>query len=284
MLGTTSRFGRLRPLGSADGPAVLKLLDSDPVQNVFIGARVHAVGLDPWRLGAEVWGYEVGGRLEAFCHSGANLVPVAAGPAAVQAFATRALQMPRRCSSIVGPEAAVDALWRRLEPSWGPARDVRRAQPVLVTSAPPAVAPDPLVRRVRPDEVDLLMPASIAMFTEEVGISPLADGGSSLYRARVAELVEQGRAFARFEDGRVVFKAEVGAVTPHAGQVQGVWVAPDRRGEGLSVGGMATVVAQTLERIAPLVTLYVNDYNAPARAAYRRVGFREVGTCMTVLF
>ena len=284
MLGTTSRSGRLRQLGAGDAPAALKLLDSDPVQNVFIASRVHAVGLDPWRLGAELWGYEVGGRLEAFCHSGANLVPVAAGPAAVAAFAARALQAPRRCSSIVGPTGSVGELWRLLEPSWGPARDVRRGQPVMVTSATPPVAPDPLVRRVRPDEVDLLLPASIAMFTEEVGVSPLADGAASLYRARVAELVEQGRAFARVEDGRVVFKAEIGAVTPHAGQVQGVWVAPDRRGEGLSVGGMAAVVTQALERIAPLVTLYVNDYNAPARAAYRRVGFREVGTCMTVLF
>jgi uncharacterized protein len=30
--------------------------------------------------------------------------------------------------------------------------------------------------------------------------------------------------------------------------------------------------------------LYVNDFNAPARAAYRRVGFGEVGTFMSVLF
>jgi uncharacterized protein len=32
------------------------------------------------------------------------------------------------------------------------------------------------------------------------------------------------------------------------------------------------------------VTLYVNDYNAPARAAYRRAGFIEAGTFMSVLF
>ncbi|MQA17833.1 MAG: GNAT family N-acetyltransferase, partial [Pseudonocardiaceae bacterium] len=117
-----------------------------------------------------------------------------------------------------------------------------------------------------------------------VGVPPTGSDGGAQYRARVAELVRSGRAFARFEDGEVVFKAEVGAVTPHACQVQGVWVRPDRRGNGLSVTGMAAVVDQALRVIAPAVSLYVNDYNAAARSAYRRVGFREVGTFATVLF
>jgi predicted GNAT family acetyltransferase len=122
------------------------------------------------------------------------------------------------------------------------------------------------------------------MFTEEVGVSPeLGDGGAS-YRARVAELVRSGRSFVRVEDGRVVFKAEIGAVSRAACQVQGVWVAPDRRGEGLSVTGMAAVVRASLAEIAPVVSLYVNDFNAPALAAYRRVGFEQVGTFATVLF
>ena len=33
-----------------------------------------------------------------------------------------------------------------------------------------------------------------------------------------------------------------------------------------------------------VVSLYVNDYNVRALAAYRRVGFREVGAFATVLF
>jgi predicted GNAT family acetyltransferase len=38
------------------------------------------------------------------------------------------------------------------------------------------------------------------------------------------------------------------------------------------------------QRHATVTSLYVNDYNARARAAYERVGFRPVGTFATVLF
>ncbi|MFD6418899.1 GNAT family N-acetyltransferase [Streptomyces sp. NPDC060194] len=274
-----------RVLGPSDLDAALAILRREPVANAFVTTRVLAAGLDPWRLGGEMWGWYAGGRLESLCYAGANLVPVCAGPDAVRAFADRARRNGRRCSSIVGPAESTARLWRLLEPAWGPARDVRAHQPLMVADRAPAdLTPDPLVRRVRKDEMEVIMPACVAMFTEEVGISPLAGDGGLLYQARVAELVSTGRSFARIEDGRVVFKAEIGAATPDACQIQGVWVAPEHRGRGLSETGMAAVLAHALADVAPLVSLYVNDYNAPARAAYRRVGFREVGAFMSVLF
>ena len=128
------------------------------------------------------------------------------------------------------------------------------------------------------------MPASVAMFTEEIGVSPLSGDGGALYRARVRELVGQGRAYARIEDGVVLFKAEVGAATAGVCQVQGVWVHPSLRGRGLSAPGTAAVVVLARAQLAPVVSLYVNDYNVAARRAYDRVGFRQVGAFTSVLF
>jgi uncharacterized protein len=56
------------------------------------------------------------------------------------------------------------------------------------------------------------------------------------------------------------------------------------RNRGYASRGMAAVVAIARHSLAPVVSLYVNDFNAPARAAYQRVGFRQVGTFMSVLF
>lgn len=281
MLGTSTA---VRTLGPADRDAAVRLLDRAPYLDVFVASRVHHSGLTPSRMGGELWGYYEDDALRSLCYAGANLVPVAATGRAARIFADLAIRRGRKCSSIVGPADAVLTMWDLLRPEWGPAREVRACQPVMAMSTMPAVTPDPRVRRVTTAEIEVLLPAAVAMFTEEVGVAPTGADGGAFYRARLTELVRAGRAFARIDDGQIVFKAEIGAVTPYACQVQGVWVRPDRRGQGLSVGGMAAVATHALREIAPAVSLYVNDFNVAAREAYRRVGFSEVGQFATVMF
>ncbi|MCP2169666.1 hypothetical protein LX83_006552 [Goodfellowiella coeruleoviolacea] len=275
-------------LDDRDLPEVLGVLHADPVAACMVAARVETAGLDPWRLGGQVWscGHRSlrGGKLDGLCFVGPNLIPLRGNRVALRCFAERALRRGRICSSLVGPAEQVLGLWEELRPEWGPARDVRADQPLMAMADPPELAPDPLVRPVRPEELDRYLPAAVAMFIEEVGIDPRADDGGASYRARVAELIAGGRAFARFEDGDVVFKAEIGALSAQVGQIQGVWVRPDRRGHGLGTSGTAAVVDRLVRGMNRTASLYVNSYNAPARAAYQRVGLRQVGRYATVLF
>ena len=81
-----------------------------------------------------------------------------------------------------------------------------------------------------------------------------------------------------------MFKAEIGAVSATTCQVQGVWVDPAHRGQGLSEAGMAAVVRLARMDVAPVVSLYVNDFNTAARKCYASVGFREHGEFATILF
>ncbi len=247
----------------------------------MVAARVETAGLDPWRLGGELWA--VGSKLDGLCFSGANLVPLRGERSALRSFADRARRHGRGCSSVVGRAELVLPLWDELAEHWAPAREVRADQPLMVLPGPPAVLPDPRVRQVRIGELDRYLPAAVAMFTEEVGIDPrLGDGGAG-YRARVAELVSAGRAFARFDGAEVVFKAEVGALSAQVGQIQGVWVHPARRGRGMGTAGTAALV-QHLGRLGRVSSLYVNGFNHAARAAYTRVGFRQVASFATILF
>ena len=276
----------VRPLGRSDQADFLGLTGRAPVVNVFAEYRARMTMLEPRWLGGQVWGLHEDQRLVAGCHLGANLVPVGCDEETVLAFARVALSRTRETATIVGPHAAVAALWQEVGHRWGsPPREVRWQQPHLEIDTPPLVEPDPAVRRARPDDVERLYPACVAMYTEEVGVSPEAGGGREHYLARVRQLVAKGWSFARFdEDGEVVFKAEVACATPYAAQVQGVWVRPDHRGRDLAKHGMAAVVTEVQRDIAPVVSLYVNEWNEAARGAYERVGLRETARFSTIMF
>lgn len=276
----------VRQLTDADRALAERIFNADPIAAAQVAERVAARGLS-WRCDGRLFGYgshSGQGGLEALLWCGGQVTPLAADRQAQAAFADLIAGWPRVCASIVGPAEGVLGLWDRLRPAWGPARTVREEQPLLRLDRVPATPADPHVRPIRSDEVDVLFPASVAMYTEEVGVSPMGEDNGRGYRARVAELVKSGRAYGRIIDGTVVFKAELAVVTRATVQVQGVWVHPQWRGQGLATGGMASVVGAALRRFAPTISLYVNGFNVPARRLYERLGFRRVGTFATVLF
>jgi len=263
-----------------DAAAVNRVCDADPVGSCMVAARVADHGIDPVAIGGELWTRRHAD--ESLCYAGANLIPLRGAGVDLNAFADKAMSAARRCSSIVGRTEFVLPMWDRLQATWGPARDVRDNQPLLALAGPPACAIDSAVRRVRVDELDAYLVAAVDMFIGEVGVDPrLGDGGRG-YRRRVAGLIAAGRAWARFEHGEVIFKAEVGSESPAVGQIQGVWVHPERRGHGLGTAGTAALASAVVAggRIA---SLYVNGFNAVARASYAKVGFSQVGTFATVL-
>ncbi len=272
----------VRALTTADRDQALEVCARDTRTNVFVAARIleGALATSPGAL----LGYAGDSGLRAICWASANLVPVGCDVEALAAFAAKLRRWRRQCSSVFGPAEMVLPLWEHLRPTWGEPRAVRRYQPVLAIAGKPSagVPTDARVRRARFSEVDLVTPAAAAMFTEEIGYPPYW-GSRVVYRQGIASLIRQGHTFVRVDDGEVVFKADVGSVALGVAQIQGVWVAPRWRGQGLAVPAMAAVVEQVRAEIAEVVTLYVNDFNVPARATYARVGFTEIGSFATVL-
>jgi len=282
--GRSTTPGRVTVLSNNDLGRVWHLLDRDPVQNLFVASRVRQGGLNPATLGCEVWGYEVDDELTALLHVGSNLVPVEADEEALGAFVER-LGPRRRCASLMGPSITTMRLFQLLRDRWSGQwehpRDIRPHQPMLAIDREPDVPGDPRVHRVGPEAFAAYFDAAVRMYTEEVGVSPLSGGRG--YEQYVRSLVTNGRAFGIIEDARVLFKSDIGSADRRHCQIQGVWLEPSLRGQGLSVPAMAEVVR--LARLEfPVVTLYVNDFNTPARALYARVGFEHAAEFATVLY
>jgi len=275
----------IRALDAHSIDLVKILIEQDPVRHCFLAARLEQTKQSKFRPSyPDLLGYFDDGNLKSVLMTGANIVPVNTSLIARQEFATVLNRSGRRSSSIVGPAEEVLDLWSRVSASWGPAREVRGNQPVLSMRSNSSVEIDHDVRYSNLSDLEDLVPACIAMFTEEVGISPTINGGGNAYRNRISELVSSRRSFVKYLGSELVFKAEIGTVGAGVAQIQGVWVKPEHRGKGISVSAMAAVVKLVLADVAPVVSLYVNDYNEVALKTYRSVGFEQVDTFATVLF
>ncbi|MEL4081755.1 GNAT family N-acetyltransferase [Arthrobacter sp. A333] len=270
----------IRELVDADLPALRALALRDEAVNAFILAQT---GRPWWSAGATVFGVFEGGALIAACWAGANVVPVSMDPSLAPLFAYAIHARSTRYASVFGPSDAVLALQPALEVYGHMALEVRRSQPFLVHDGPVPQESEPGVIVALADDFERILPASAAMFEEEVGYSPFL-GGQDVYRRRVMNLLRQGHTLARFgTGGQVVFKADLGVVTMGVCQIQGVWMNPAHRGQGLAASHVAAVVAHS-RAVAATASLYVNDYNTAARKVYERVGFRQHAEFATVLY
>jgi predicted GNAT family acetyltransferase len=278
---------RVETLSDRNRRELVDLVDSDPIVNAVIAARLRQVAtIGAAAFGGEVLGVrDAQGRLTAAALHAGNLMPIGGGPDEWLVLAGHLAGRSRICTSIVGRAAAVEQMWGVLAPAWGPARSIRASQPLLLLDREGAPhGGKRRVRVIRPRELDSYLPAAAAMFTEELGVSPYRFAGVREYRRRVAGLIGEGRAFGILgADGRVIFKADIGAVSPHTCQVHGVWVRPDQRRQGVGSAALADLFCHALT-LAPTVSLYVNAFNTAARRTYARLGMREVATLATVLF
>jgi predicted GNAT family acetyltransferase len=229
----------------------------------------------------EAWGRWEDGDLRSVCWAGGNIEPVGVTAQEAHVYAELA-QMRRARYSLVGNADAVLGMWGVLEKSWS-ARELRRDQPLMEIARPALVEADPETRQGRPDELERVFPAAVAMFTEEVGVSPLAWAES--YKQRVLGLLERGNTYVRLtgDGSRVLFKADLGARAGRRAQIQGVWTDPEHRGRGLCTHGLAALVDHSLTQGISSLSLYVNDYNVAARTAYEKIGFTTVGHWATVM-
>jgi RimJ/RimL family protein N-acetyltransferase len=249
---------------------VLDFCALEPVERVFLEdvarrglGRFHAVE-------------DGGGSLSALCHVGVNLVPSGEDCAV---FAGAAAGAGSRM--IIGEERAVGELWAAVSGRLPAPREDRPGQPVYAISEPPEPGGTALRAAVSAD-LDRLVPACAAAPAEELGLDPLARDADG-FRWRTRTQIDEGRSWIWLGDTAICFKAEASAWTPHAVQVQQVWVDPDVRGRGYGSRGMRDL-CRLLLADTPVVTLFVRTDNLPAIRMYESIGMERVGSYRSILF
>ena len=220
-------------------------------------------------------------EIEGVTYIGGNLIPAISSRAALLSLVDHLRSKQYKFSSIVGESRTVFDLWELISHLYSEPRAIRQSQPLLSLRAVPKISGNPLVHPATLADLGEVVEVGIAMFTAEVGEVPdYVD-----YRSRSIELIGAGRTLISrdLDNGKIIFKSDIGAIGAGAYQIHGVWVDPAQRGKGLGSAGVATLVEYG-NRFAPIASLYVNDFNHAARASYHKVGFEKVAELATIFF
>ena len=114
----------------------------------------------------------------------------------------------------------------------------------------------------------------------ECGVDPLMKDREGFLK-RVARRIEQDRVFTVFEDGKLIFKADIIAETPETIYLEGIYVHPDHRGTGVGSRCLAAMTLKLLGRVENICMLSNVDF-AAAHKSYHKAGYRQTDHCVTL--
>jgi uncharacterized protein len=278
---------RLVKLGLAHAPAARRFCEENPHRCTYIAGWIEDGGLRDggdgvsraWLLG------ELGpeDRIEGLVYISDTgiVIPAVRSEAAIEDVVRIGRRNPNAIRVLVGERKPVASLWTQLE-SIGMLARISRDQ--LGYSVDRAAfkdsAPSLTLVRAAKEHLDQIVELSGAMALEEARDDPHGRN-PDLFRARIEERLVRGRDFIYIENGVVVFKSNISAVSPTGGQVEGIYTLPAHRGRGLGFAGTAAVTRWVLER-SEHAFLLVNDDNETAKRIYEKLGYRQVLESRTI--
>ena len=259
---------------------VLDFLSGRPAQAVIMSGLIRDNGFEsPFNRGTFHACRGAEGGLEGVALVGHAVYVAADTVPALKAFA-RVAQGQQNAHMILGEEALVGRFWEHYAPSGQPPRLFSRE--VLYELRWPVSAPEPVagLRLATLDDLMLVMPVHAAMAYEESGVNPL-DVDLLGFRMRCARRIEHGRVWVLVEDGNLLFKADIASDTPECIYLEGVYVDPASRQQGLGLRCLSQLGRELLER-TKCVSALVNEQNRAAQALFNKAGYKLRGRYDTV--
>ncbi len=264
-------------LSAANASQAVAYLDRSPYENVFLTYLALEGG--PLQRDVRV----VRDGKDRVCGVGffGRHVVLAGEEAALTALADAAIGLNEH--AVVGPQRTVNAYWQLVRNRHAPARLMRERQPVLAVDAQLLRATNGAVavRRARDSEWAVVAENSAAMISGEIE----ADARREMmqFGAGIRRMIRLGLWWVGESREGLCFFCNVGAWSPQTAQLQGIWTPPQFRRRGIATAALGAI-CRALLCMVPSLSLYVNDFNAPAIALYRGIGFREVGMLQTIFF
>jgi len=272
----------LETLAARSIRAVLAFLRTRPYENAYLQSLLEHDPATAIAEGSFFLHRDQAGEIDGAINVSKNTVLAGSGKAAASAFAARVRALPA-VRMIVGPRSLIVPFWEALAPHYVQPRLVRERQRLLRTDRHMlrGVRADASVRPATAEDLDTVTEHAALMIAGELGYDPRA--ARSSFALSIARMVDRGWLWVLMNGAELQFMCNVGITSRHTAQMQGVWTPQALRGRGIARRAFGAICDHLLDEF-PTLSLYVNDFNAPAMAVYRRLGFVETGELSTLLF
>jgi len=136
------------------------------------------------------------------------------------------------------------------------------------------------LRQATAEDLLLVAKAHAQVAFEESGVNPL-EKDCEKFLERTLRRIEKGWCWVLIEEGRLLFKADIVAQTLEVSYLEGIYVAPDVRGNGIGPDCLSQLGLILLQETKS-VCLLSNVEFEPAHHAYKKAGFRIKDKCQTI--
>lgn len=254
---------------------ILSALSQGSLTNVILSGFIRDNGfVNPLNRGQFYACRDESNELEGVALIGHTILFEAFSDRAIETFAALA----RRDTSshlLMGEHKAVARFWNYYAQDQ---HSPRLVCPVVFLQRREPFAEQPDVAGLRlatPEDLEQVVQTQAAMAFEISGVNPLEKDPAG-FRARYLRRIEKKRVWVLIENGRLVFKTDVIADTPHATYIEGVYVTPEDRGKGLGRRCLSALGRRIMDR-GKAIYLFVEDQNTRTQSFYLRLGFSVAG-------
>jgi GNAT superfamily N-acetyltransferase len=286
---TDSRFAfqampelkRLHLLTEADKQEVLSFLKIRPVHTVVMTSFIQDNGLEGTDNRGKFYGYRSAkGMLEGVALIGHTTLVESRSEDSLAAFALVARESETPIHFMMSDGKTIETFWRYFT---GDNRKPRLVCTELLfeLNFPLFVQEcDWNVRAAEAGELEQIAEAHAEVAFIESGVDPLQKDRAGFLR-RCLSRIEKGRTFVVFENGKLVFKADIVAETSDTAYLEGIYVAPEFRGNNVGSNCLSKLSVHLLNRISHICLLSNVEFKN-AHRSFLKAGFKNTDCCQTI--
>ncbi len=280
-LTVTPETSRLRRLDNSNEPEVLEFLKMRPVHTVVMTSFIQSNGLESVANRGVFYGCRTAqGELKGVALIGHTTLVEAHSDESLKAFALIARQSPTPIHIMMSHGSAIETFWRYYTGDNRPARLVC-TELLFELNFPFSVQScEWNVRLAVAEELEQIAVAHDEVAFIESGVSPLLKDREGFLK-RCLKRIQTGRTFVVFENGKLVFKADIVAETSDVAYLEGIYVAPEYRGKGISAACLSKLGQRLLERVDNVCLLSNVEFTG-AHRSFLKAGFKNTDCCRTI--